>query len=196
MADLKKDAHISESIFLTQIGCFSTLLQSLNGVSKWKPHSAATSTPSYCNKKKITFEWVSPCERFLIGFSVVLSGIVVCACSSQWGAFLKLCFFFLWSDTSCHPDDCGHTMTYCWWGGSLPDGVGDWDLQLVDRALTTRQERTAQTTAEEEGVPGGGVGSTSLGKVLHHCMAAPQFDKWPSITGETIKMLKFYVDVR
>lgn len=35
-------------------------------------------------------------------------------------------------------------MTYCWRGGSLPEKVGDRDPQFVDRALTTRLERTAQ----------------------------------------------------
>lgn len=85
-------------------------------------------------------------------------------------------------------------MTYCWWGGSLPEKVGDRNPQFVDRALTTRLERTAQTAAT------GGVSSNTLGEVLHPSDDGgggrePRFDKKPSVTGKTIKMEELFVDV-
>lgn len=86
-------------------------------------------------------------------------------------------------------------MTYCWPGGGLPEKAGDRDPQFVDRALTTRLERTAQTAAA-----GGGVSSNTLGEVLQPSDdggggAEPRFDKKPSVTGKTIKMEKLLVDV-
>lgn len=83
-------------------------------------------------------------------------------------------------------------MTYCWRGGSLPEKAGDRDPQFVDRALTTRLERTAQTAAA------GGVSSNTLGEVLHPSDDGgreTRFDKKPSVTGKTIKMEKLLVDV-
>lgn len=86
-------------------------------------------------------------------------------------------------------------MTYCWRGGSLPEKAGDRDPQFVDRALTTRLERTAQTAAA------GGVSSNTLGKVLHPSDDGggggreTRFDKKPSVAGKKIKMEKLLVDV-
>lgn len=85
-------------------------------------------------------------------------------------------------------------MTYCWRGGGLPEKAGDRDPQFVDRALTTRLERTAQTAAA------GGVSSNTLGEVLHPSDDGgggreTRFDKKPSVSGKTIKMEELLVDV-